>query len=158
MSSFVLAPIAAASVFQYAEGRGWPMGAARGILSDLRPPPQRREYFFIGGYQMESAWLVPNPLAKLSLWSDSIEIGPSLVVFRFLMRRWKCPYSELVSAQPVNVKSSFRSGVRLKSRGSEKWVVFFSTNYDIICSALSKHGVEIGPTTTLSIWGAWTGS
>ena len=106
---------------------------------------QSPEFSVVGGFQTFGAWHVTPPLARLTLWETSIEIGPSHPLLRFLLvRRWSCLYSELTEVQPL-VSKFGNGGIRFKKRDSVDWIIFYATNSAEIVRILSAHGLKVNP-------------
>jgi hypothetical protein len=104
---------------------------------------QRPIFSITGGTQSEGAWHARGSLARLSLWEDSVEIGPSHPLLRFVVRTWISRYSELSEVQPINVVSASRQGIRFKKRDSIDWIIFGTSAITDITNVLRSKGVKV---------------
>lgn len=103
------------------------------------------EFSVVGGLQTEGAWQVTSPLARLTLRQESLDIGASTRLLRFLVRRWTCLYSELAEVQPLVWK--FGGGLRFKKRDSIEWIIFYTSRNAEVIRILEGHGVKVNPPT-----------
>jgi hypothetical protein len=99
----------------------------------------------VGGLQVEGAWHVSAPLARITITESSVEIGASHKLLRPFVRRWSSPLDELSEVQPIGLSPGPISGIRFKRRGSIDWIIFWTLRGDELADFLQSQGVSVNP-------------
>jgi hypothetical protein len=93
---------------------------------------------FIGGMRY-GVYNFTVPLVRLELFADSLRLSSSVRLFRKLVPILTASFADVSSVQMVG--NSFGSGIRIRTRGSERGVVFWTFSPERVLSSMQKLGL-----------------
>jgi hypothetical protein len=100
---------------------------------------QVRDHFFGGMMRGPMNWT--QPLVRLNLSPNAVEMVPSVRLLGRLVPRWKATLNEISEVQAV--KGMFGSyGLQFRTSGSER-VVFWTSEQSQVCDSLQALGVQV---------------
>lgn len=100
---------------------------------------QVRDHFFGGMMKGPMNWT--QPLVRLNLSPNQVDMVPSVRLLGRLVPRWKATLHEISEVQAV--KGMFGSyGLQFRTSGSER-VVFWTSEQSQVCDSLQALGIQV---------------
>ena len=97
---------------------------------------------FVGGERI-GLWNATWPLARLDVYGDRIQIGPSIRPLLVLVPTWKARFKEITEVRSIGKIDFFSSGIRFRSSGASNYVVFWTFRRPEILNTLESVGLAV---------------
>lgn len=101
---------------------------------------------FLGGIRL-GGYNATIPLVRMSLLPAELRLQPSIRALRSLVPVWEIRYDDVGEAQAVGKIPILSAGIRLRSRSSSEWIVFWTgRRRTAVLKALIDKGVSVSAT------------
>jgi hypothetical protein len=123
----------------------WPFRYMSRLTEGLQGP---RLTSFVGGMRTQPRFRPEGlnatvPLARLSIFSNGIRVGPSSSLLSMSVPTWEARFDELDVIQAIGRVQGLTTGILFRKSQSHEWVIFWSTNRDSAFAALENMGVAV---------------